>query len=162
MRFAFHKMHGLGNDFVVIDARSQPLALTQGSARAIAERRTGIGCDQLIMLEPDELSDAHMRIWNADGGEVAACGNATRAVGLLLGGSGRLRTAGGTVTYANGDGGGIRVDMGVPRLGWDEVPLAYPLDTAALPLAWEELREPAALSMGNPHLVFFVPDSTLR
>ncbi len=153
----FHKMHGLGNDFVVIDARDDAVAMTPLRARAIADRRTGIGCDQLIMLEPDDATDARMRIWNADGGEVEACGNATRAVALLIGKAATLATAGGLLTIEPHDGGAT-VDMGEPHFNWDAIPLAYPADTAALPVAWDKLANPAAVNIGNPHAVFFVDD----
>jgi diaminopimelate epimerase len=153
----FHKMHGLGNDFVVIDAREIAVAISATRARAIADRRTGIGCDQLIMLEPDDAADARMRIWNADGGEVEACGNATRAVALLIGKHATIATAGGLLTVEPNDGG-ASVDMGAPRFDWDAIPLAYPVDTAALPVAWDELANPAAVNVGNPHAVFFVDD----
>ena len=157
MSFRFHKMHGLGNDFVVIDARSAPIAMDPARARAIADRHQGVGCDQLILLEPSTAADARMRIWNADGGEVEACGNASRCVALLLGDASTVETLGGTLALsANGDS--ATVDMGAPRFAWDEIPLAYPLDTAALPLAWEKLTDPVAVNVGNPHLIFFVPD----
>ena len=154
----FHKMHGLGNDFVVIDARAEPVAMDAARARAIADRREGIGCDQLILVERSPTHDARMRIWNADGGEVEACGNASRCVALLIGGVSTVETRGGTIRLAANDASAT-VDMGAPRFGWDEVPLAYPLDTARLPVAWEELADPAALSVGNPHVVFFVEDA---
>ncbi|MBA2919845.1 diaminopimelate epimerase [Sphingomonas sp. MAH-20] len=155
MRFAFHKMHGLGNDFVVIDARARGVAITAARARAIADRRTGIGCDQLILLEPVEDADLRMRIFNADGGEVEQCGNALRCVAQLTGAR-RMETAGGPVE-AEPTGGGITIDLGTPRFGWDEIPLAYPLDTAALPVGWEGLEHGTAINVGNPHIVFFVP-----
>lgn len=151
----FFKMHGLGNDFVVIDARANAVAITPSRARAIADRRTGIGCDQLIMIEPDDVADARMRIWNGDGSEVEACGNATRAVALLIGKSATLATAGGLLAIEPHESG-ARVDMGPPRFEWDAIPVAYPADTAALPVAWDELASPAAVNMGNPHVVFFV------
>lgn len=151
----FHKMHGLGNDFVVIDARAEPVEIGAQAARAIADRRTGIGCDQLILLEPSQVADLRMRIYNADGGEVEACGNAARCVALLEGGEKTIETRGGTLRSAAA-GAAATVDMGKPRFGWDEIPLAYPLDTAALPVGWEELDEPFALNVGNPHIVFFV------
>jgi diaminopimelate epimerase len=158
MNFRFHKMHGLGNDFVVIDARDDAVAITNGRARAIADRRTGIGCDQLIIVEPSDVADARMRIFNADGGEVEACGNAARCVALLLGETSTIETLGGTIR-GEADGGGATVDMGVPRFGWDVIPLAYPLDTANMPVAWEDLENPAAVNVGNPHVIFFVPDN---
>ncbi|PZO86789.1 MAG: diaminopimelate epimerase, partial [Sphingomonas sanxanigenens] len=95
MRFAFHKMHGLGNDFVVIDARTRAFAVDTRLARAIADRHRGIGCDQLILLQPSGVADLRMRIFNPDGGEVEACGNATRCVASLIGGELSIETAGG-------------------------------------------------------------------
>jgi diaminopimelate epimerase len=152
----FHKMHGLGNDFVVFDARQEPLKIDGARARAIADRRTGIGCDQLILLEPSTTADLKMRIFNSDGGEVEACGNAARCVALLEGGETRIETLGGTIGGSVADGE-ASVDMGVPRFGWD--PLAYPMDTAAMPVGWEELQNPAAVNVGNPHVIFFVEDT---
>ena len=157
MPFRFHKMHGLGNDFVVIDARAAPIALDGPRARAIADRREGIGCDQVILIEPSGRADARMRIWNADGGEVEACGNASRCVALLLGGVSTIETRGGTLRLAANDAN-ASVDMGVPRFAWDAIPLAYAMDTARLPIAWEELADPIAVNIGNPHIVFFVDD----
>jgi diaminopimelate epimerase len=158
MRVPFIKMHGLGNDFVVLDGRVETvLEINAQLAAALADRRTGIGCDQLILLEPSDKADFRMRIFNADGGEVGACGNATRAVGLLHGGTARIETAGGIVAIAPADGG-IAVDMGEPRFGWDQIPLAYAMDTLAMPVAWEELEAPSTVNVGNPHAVFFVPD----
>jgi diaminopimelate epimerase len=158
MTLRFHKMHGLGNDFVVIDARLEPVAIDAARARAIADRRTGIGCDQLILIEPSATADARMRIFNADGGEVEACGNASRCVALLLGGSSTIDTLGGLIRGEAG-GGGASVDMGEPRFGWDQIPLAYAMDTAAMPVGWEELTQPIAVNVGNPHVIFFVPDA---
>ena len=159
MQVDFIKMHGLGNDFVVLDARAQPLpgTITPAIAAALADRRSGIGCDQLIVLEPSTDADFTMRIYNNDGGEVAACGNATRAVGLLAGGSARIETAAG-ILVTRSDAAGIAVDMGVPRLEWDAIPLAYPMDTLSLPVGWDGLEHPVAVNVGNPHAVFFVDD----
>lgn len=151
-------MHGLGNDFVVIDAREAMVEIGAARARAIADRRTGIGCDQLILIGPGEDSDVSMRIWNADGSEVAACGNATRCVPVLIGRDVSIRTAAGLL-HAALDGEGATVDMGRPRFEWDAIPLAYAMDTAALPVGWGELDRPAAVNVGNPHLVFFVADA---
>ena len=160
----FHKMHGLGNDFVVIDGRGSMAAhaavVDQSLARALADRHRGVGCDQVIVLSDPpagDEADVAMRIFNADGSEVAACGNATRCVPVLLGADVRIRTTAGLLDGRRADGG-ADVGMGRPRFGWDEVPIAEPLDTLALPLAWEELAAPVAVSMGNPHLVFFVDD----
>ena len=152
----FHKMHGLGNDFVILDARAEPLAIDAVRARAIADRHRGIGCDQVVVLEASDAADLKMRIWNADGGEVGACGNASRCVAVLTGAR-SIETAGGTLSVSAADGH-PRIDMGMPRFEWDAIPLAYPADTAALPVGWETLERPAALNVGNPHLVFFVDD----
>ena len=158
MRVPFVKMHGLGNDFVVLDGRAQVLpAMDTALAAALTDRHTGIGCDQLIVLEPAACADFRMRIFNPDGGEVEACGNATRAVGLLHGGAARIETAGGFVT-ATPCAAGVSVEMGQPRFAWDRIPLAFAMDTLAMPLAWETLDNPVAVNVGNPHIVFFVPD----
>jgi diaminopimelate epimerase len=158
MRIAFTKMHGLGNDFVVLDARSAPLpAITQPFARALADRRTGIGCDQLIVLDTSKVADFRMRIFNADGGEVESCGNASRAVALLHGKPARIETAGGMIEALPTEGG-IAIDMGEPRFEWNEIPLAYAMDTFTMPVAWDDLAEPIAVNVGNPHVIFFVED----
>jgi diaminopimelate epimerase len=157
MRRHFHKMHGLGNDFVIVDARLAPFEVTPALARAIADRRTGIGCDQLIVLEPSDTADLRMRIWNSDGGEVESCGNATRCV-VQLTGVKQIESAGGMLEGEN-LGAEVEVSIGEPRFGWDQIPLAYPMDTTALPMAWDGLKQPFAVNVGNPHLVFFVPDA---
>lgn len=151
----FHKMHGLGNDFVIVDAREQPFEVTPGLAKAIADRRTGVGCDQLILLEPSDYADLRMRIWNSDGGEVESCGNATRCV-VQLTGAGRIDTDGGLLEGAS-VGSEVEVALVEPKFGWQDIPLAYAMDTAELPLAWGPLERPMALNVGNPHVVFFVP-----
>ncbi len=153
----FHKMHGLGNDFAIFDAREAPLAITEPLARRLADRRIGIGCDQLILLEPSTAADLRMRIWNHDGGEVQSCGNASRCV-VALTGANTIETGGGIVEGASA-GSEVEVSLGEPKFGWDEVPLTYPMDTAAVPLGWGPLEKPMALSVGNPHLVFFVADA---
>lgn len=159
MRVPFFKMHGLGNDFVVLDGRDVPVpAVTAALAARLADRHTGIGCDQLIVLEPSASADFRMRIFNADGSEVGACGNASRAVALLHGAAAQVETAGGTIALEPAEGG-ARVDMGTPRFAWDAIPLAYPLDTAALPVSWGELTNGAAVNIGNPHVIFFVEDA---
>jgi diaminopimelate epimerase len=152
----FHKMHGLGNDFVIFDARQGAVAMDAARARSIADRHRGVGCDQVILLEPSDIADVRMRIWNADGGEVEACGNATRCVALL--GAATIETAGGLLT-AKANGASATIDMGVPRFGWEDIPLAYAMDGAAMPVGWEELQGPFAVNVGNPHVVFFVPDA---
>ena len=158
MRIDFVKMHGLGNDFVVLDARERPLPpIEDHVARALADRRTGIGCDQLIVLEPSDVADFRMRIRNADGGEVGACGNATRAVALLHGKACEIETVAGILS-AQPEDGGVAVDMGEPEFGWDAIPLADAMDTLDMPVGWDELERPSAVNVGNPHVVFFVRD----
>jgi diaminopimelate epimerase len=162
---AFTKMHGLGNDFVVLDGRTRPLVLTDGQARAIADRKTGVGCDQLIVIEPARNGgDAFMRIRNADGSEVEACGNATRCVAALLmaerrTGRAAIETAAGLLVAEAAGEGRVAVDMGPARLDWREIPLARAADTLHLDLAEGPLRDPGAVSIGNPHVVFFVEDA---
>ena len=156
MRRHFHKMHGLGNDFVIVDARVEPFDVTPPLARAIADRRTGVGCDQLIVLEPSDGADLKMRIWNSDGGEVESCGNAARCVVQLTGAT-RIDSDGGLLDGQD-LGAEVEVGIGEPRFGWDEIPLAYATDTNPLPMAWSDLAHPIALSVGNPHLVFFVEE----
>ena len=162
----FLKMHGLGNDFVVIDARHQPYAPAEAEVRAIADRKTGVGCDQFIVVEPaqDPRAAAFMRIRNADGSEVSACGNASRCVGWLLleeTGGDRIvfETAAGLLEASRAGEGLITVDMGPARLEWTAIPLAQPLDTLHLPIEQGGVSDPVAVNMGNPHCVFFVPDA---
>lgn len=157
MAHRFTKMHGLGNDFVVIDAREQPVEMTAARASAIADRQRGIGCDQLVLLEPSETADVKMRIFNADGSEVEACGNATRCVASLLAVPATIETLGGLLNVTPADGG-AEVVLVEPRFDWDQIPLAYPLDTRDMPVAWEELAHGAAVNVGNPHIIFFVED----
>lgn len=159
MRVPFIKMHGLGNDFVVLDGRSEVIPpITEPFAARLADRHQGIGCDQVIVLKPSTCADFRMRIFNSDGGEVEACGNASRAVALLHGQACRVETGGGVIALAPVDGG-ARVDMGVPRFEWDAIPLAYPVDTASIPVSWDGLTGGAAINVGNPHVIFFVEDA---
>ena len=166
MAISFRKMHGLGNDFVVIDARARPLALDAALAKRIADRRTGIGCDQLIVIEPPRagLADAFMRIRNADGGEVEACGNATRCVAsLLMAEKGQdhvvIETVVGLLDAESAAGGRIAVDMGPAQLDWRDIPIAEAIDTLHLGIALGQLSDPVGVGMGNPHAIFFVPDA---
>ena len=163
----YFKMNGCGNDFVVLDARAAgALQLSPDQARAIADRATGAGCDQVIALERSIRGDVFMRIWNADGSEVAACGNAARCVGWILMEEGaskddlKIETRAGLLRAAAAPTGGITVDMGSPLLKWEEVPVSKPMDTTALDLTIDAglvvLSSPAACNMGNPHVTFFV------
>ena len=154
MLHAFSKMHGLGNDFVILDGRSRTVAMTPSLAKQIADRHEGIGCDQLIVLEPSPNADLAMAVWNADGSLVEACGNATRCV-VALTGAKRIETAGGILEGAVA-GTDIVVILPPPQFAWHAIPLADGMDTRSLPLAWDELARPMAVNVGNPHLVFFV------
>ena len=159
MTTPFVKMHGCGNDFVILDERPLPLGLTPAGAKALADRHTGIGCDQLIVLEPAPNADIFMRIYNPDGSQSGACGNATRCVAdILMRETGRnqvtIRTISGDLPAIRRPDGLIQVDMGPARLDWADIPLARPMDTLRLDLP----GEPAAASMGNPHATFFVAD----
>ena len=153
-------MHGLGNDFVVIDARAGGAPMTAALARALGDRHRGVGFDQLAMLTDAPGADVGVEYWNADGSRAAACGNATRCVAALMlaegrGPSLRIDVAGrGVLEARRREDGLIEVDMGRPATGWRDVPLAEAVDPMALPLQ----GEPVALSMGNPHCVHFVAD----
>jgi diaminopimelate epimerase len=171
----FVKMHGLGNDFAVIDRRGAGNGAADGTglpeigeraARAIADRRTGVGCDQLLLIEPPKspLADVFMRIRNADGGEVEACGNGARCVAaLLMAETGRphvvIETVVGLLDAEAAADGRVSVDMGQVRLDWREIPLSKPMDTLHLDLVQGKLSDPVAVNVGNPHVVFFVPDA---
>ena len=165
MPIPFVKMHGAGNDFVVVDERGTAFDFTAEQVRHLSDRRRGIGCDQFITLHaPPPATDADlvMRIRNADGSESGACGNATRCVAeLLFEQNGRpfqvIRTPAGDLAAERLGDGRFKIDMGVARLGWRQVPLAEACDTLHLPLR----GDPAACSMGNPHVTFFVRDVDL-
>ena len=161
----FRKMNGLGNDFVVLDARAHPLALKAAQIAAIADRNRGIGCDQVIALEPSDFADVFMRIWNADGGEVGACGNAARCVAALLvaeRGSPHvsIETESGMLAATVAKDGSVTIDMGTPRFAWNEIPLSQPFaDTRAVELpqfAGLGLGAASMVNVGNPHCIFFV------
>ena len=163
---AFRKMHGLGNDFVVLDRRREDIAFGAGAARALADRHTGIGCDQLIMIETPRLPAAHafMRILNADGSEAEACGNATRCIARLIAeetGDSRvwIETLAGLLEAELLPDLRVAVDMGPARTGWRDIPLARAMDTLAVDLAAGPLSGPVCTSIGNPHATFFVADA---
>ncbi len=162
----FLKMHGLGNDFVVLDGRARALSIGPVAARRIAERRTGVGCDQLLILEPARNgAAARLTVRNADGGEVGTCGNGARCIAQLLlketgGAAITLETAAGPIEAIAKPGGRIEVDMGPAQLDWREIPLAHAVaDTAHLPVAAGPLSDPVGVGIGNPHAVFFVADA---
>jgi diaminopimelate epimerase len=156
----FMKMHGLGNDFVVIDARQGGDPVTPALARALGDRNRGVGFDQLAVIRADAQADVGLEFWNADGTKAGACGNATRCVSeWVMRQTGRdavtLRTARGTLSARRRADGLVSVNMGVPMLDWAQIPLSHAMDTAHLPLD----GDPIAVGMGNPHCVFFVADA---
>ena len=167
----FLKMHGLGNDFVVLDARTAALDLTPERRRVIADRRLGVGCDQLIVLEPptEREADVFMRIYNPDGGEAQACGNATRCVASVVMDERKtdqvtVQTVAGLLeSQKTGVGSNglpvISVDMGRARLDWREIPVAQACDTNHMPVGIGPLQDPVGTNMGNPHATFFVDDA---
>jgi diaminopimelate epimerase len=167
---SFLKMHGLGNDFVIFDARIFPVPVDPAAARAIADRKRGIGCDQVIVMEPAKNgAAAFMRIFNNDGGEVESCGNAARCVAYLLMAEREtdhisIATAGGPLLCSGTGPDAVTVDMGAPRLDWREIPMAQAVDTQSFALqvpgfAQPWLQSAAAVSVGNPHCVLFVDDA---
>ena len=164
-KIPFLKMHGLGNDFVVLDGRGTAVAVDAAGACALANRRTGIGCDQVILLEPPRQRAAQvlMRIRNPDGGEAEACGNATRCVAALLRREtgdprARIETIAGLLEAEALPDGRVAVDMGPVRTGWREIPLSRPMDTERVELTFGPLSTPVCTNIGNPHATFFVDD----
>ena len=158
----FIKMHGLGNDFVVFDARTTSIEFDDQMVRAIANRHTGVGCDQLVILEPARSpeADLFMRIHNADGSEVAACGNATRCVAAKVMDDNvsdqvTIQTGAGLLTTKRAESG-FTVNMGKAYDNWKDIPLAWEADTLHLELSEGVLSDPVSVSIGNPHTVFFV------
>ena len=160
----FLKMHGAGNDFVVLDRRGGQLMPTAAQARAIADRHRGIGCDQIVILRDSEtgLADGGLTFLNADGSESGACGNGTRCAADWLMRERQadhiaLETRAGVLDCARGADGLVGVDMGLARLGWRDIPLAEDRDTLHLGIGEGPVKDPVGVSMGNPHAVFFVP-----
>lgn len=158
-RIPFMKMHGLGNDFIVFDARNSPIQVTKQLVLALADRRTGIGCDQIALIEEGPYA-AHLRFWNSDGSPSATCGNATRCIAHFLmveagTDSLTLTTENGQIDARDFGAGLTAVNMGSPKFDWENIPLSQEADTLALPIA----GEPVATDMGNPHCTFFVEDA---
>lgn len=174
-RLRYWKMNGLGNDFVIADTRSTPLRVNSGLARALADRNAGIGCDQVAALEPSDKADVFMRIFNADGSEVGACGNVSRCVAVSLSEETgapdcAIETASGVIVAEAIGLDAAAVDMGAPRFGWAEIPLAHPVDDAnevfigpAGAGAAEDdvfdLGLASVVNVGNPHCIFWVEDA---
>jgi diaminopimelate epimerase len=164
----FRKMNGLGNDFAVIDARMSSVSLSSDATRRLADRHSGVGCDQVIVIETSQRGDAFMRILNADGSEVGACGNATRCVAALLSDELRrpevvIETAAGLLASQVRANGSVTVDMGMPRFGWRDIPLARDAgDASAIDYRIETpagvLEGPSVANVGNPHCIFWVED----
>ena len=162
----FRKMQGLGNDFAVFDARIRAIAITPALARRIADRHFGIGCDTVVLLLPGSANaDATLRFFNANGEEIEACGNATRCIGrLLMDERGlarvRLESKGGSLLCSDAGKGLVTVDMGAPRLEWQDIPLAQAMDTMQFQFDLEgRALTASAASMGNPHCILFVGDA---
>jgi diaminopimelate epimerase len=162
-------MNGLGNDFVVLDGRARRINVTPDDARRIGDRRRGVGCDQIIVLEPSKGADVFMRIFNSDGSEVGACGNAARCVARVLAEEeGRpnvtIETHAGVLRAEAGDPDRVVIDMGPPRFAWDEIPLSEPFhDTTCIelqigPIDAPILHSPSVVNVGNPHAIFWVED----
>ena len=165
----FRKMNGLGNDFVVLDARARPLVISEIIAKAIADRKTGIGCDQLIVLEKSSGYDVRMRIWNAEGGEVQSCGNASRCIADLLFDENETNTAtistkGGLLIASKAGDKMVTIDQGLPKFGWKDIPLSEPFaDTRHIemqygPIDHPLIHSPSVVNVGNPHCIFWVDD----
>ena len=169
MSLPFRKMNGLGNDFVVLDARERPIAISESQARAIADRKAGIGCDQLIVLEKSPVADVRMRIWNAEGGEVPSCGNASRCIADLIFDElktdvATIETKGGFLSAKKAGVHLVTIDQGKPKFGWKDIPLseAFP-DTRHIelqigPIDKPLLHSPSVVNVGNPHCIFWVDD----
>jgi len=156
-------MHGTGNDFVVLDGRAQKLPMDSTVANRLADRHFGIGCDQLVVLGPSKVADVSMRIFNCNGGEISTCGNATRCVAdIVMTETGKkeasIETAAGIRTGTRAGDGNVAVNMGTPKFDWKDIPLSESRNTLHLGLEEGLLADPVAVSMGNPHAIFFVRD----
>ncbi len=162
-------MNGLGNDFVVLDARKNPIAVSNTQARALADRKTGIGCDQLIVLENSTRANVRMRIWNAEGGEVESCGNASRCIADLLfdeqhSTTASIETKGGMLVAKKAGPLLVTIDQGKPRFDWKDIPLSEPFaDTRHIELQYGPIdkpliHSPSVVNVGNPHCIFWVDD----
>lgn len=169
MTLHFRKMNGLGNDFVVLDARKTPIAISEAQARAIANRKTGIGCDQLIVMENSSIADVRMRIWNAEGGEVPSCGNASRCIADLMfdelgATSTTIDTKGGFLLAKKAGDHLVTIDQGVPKFDWKDIPLSedFPdtrhIELQVGPIDAPLLHSPSVVNVGNPHCIFWVND----
>lgn len=165
----FRKMNGLGNDFIIVDGRSEPRSFTPEQVNAWSNRQSGIGCDQFIVMENSDVADIRMRIYNAEGHEVESCGNASRCVADIVfketGADGAtIDTKGGFLVCSMADAGLVTVDMGVPKFDWQDIPLAEEFyDTRGIelqigPIDAPILHTPSVVNVGNPHAIFWVDD----
>lgn len=164
MQLQFLKMHGLGNDFAIFDGRRSPVVFPRLQIEHLCNRRTGIGCDQLVIIQPSEKADVFMKIYNPDGIEIDSCGNATRCVGwLIMEETGKtkvtLQTNAELLECQKVGEKRILADMGMPKFEWKDIPLSSPCDTLHLPIISGVYSDPVAVSMGNPHMVFVVANS---
>jgi diaminopimelate epimerase len=166
---SFRKMNGLGNDFVVLDGRARKLKLTEDQARAIADRKTGVGADQIIMMENSGVADVKMRIWNAEGGEVESCGNASRCIADIVmternADTATIDTKGGFLIGNRAGHLMVRIDQGKPHFEWDKIPLSEKFqDTRHIelqvgPIDAPLIHSPSVVNVGNPHCIFWVKD----
>ena len=169
MSFYFRKMNGLGNDFVVLDARRDSITITEDKARAIADRKLGIGCDQLIVMEKSSTADVRMRIWNAEGNEVQSCGNASRCIADLMfdelkADAATIETKGGFLVAKKAGDHLVTIDQGKPKFDWKDIPLseAFPdtrhIELQVGPIDAPLLHSPSVVNVGNPHCIFWVND----
>jgi diaminopimelate epimerase len=163
-KIPFIKMHGLGNDFVIIDERATNYSLMPKMVQDISSRNRGVGCDQLVVLKKSDNADCFVVFYNADGSRSGACGNATRCVASLIMQETNkknvtLQTEAGILSCADAAEFGITVNMGKARTSWQEIPLAREADTLHVGIGEGELSDPVAVSMGNPHAVFFVKNT---
>ncbi len=165
----FRKMNGLGNDFVVLDGRARPISMDEARARAIADRKTGIGCDQIIVLQKSNVADVRMLVWNSGGGQVESCGNASRCIADMLfdenkATSATIDTLGGFLVVRKAGDKLVMVDNGVPRFDWKDIPLSEPFhDTRHIelqvgPIDHPLIHSPSVVNVGNPHCIFWVDD----
>ncbi len=165
----FRKMNGLGNDFVVLDARVRPLQMTDDKVRKIADRKSGIGCDQVIVLERSDKADVRMRIWNQEGFEVESCGNASRCIADLLfeemhTNTATIETKGGFLVARKSGERLVTVDNGIPQFEWNKIPLSEKFhDTRHIelqvgPIDAPLIHSPSVVNVGNPHCIFWVND----
>lgn len=163
-KIPFQKMHGTGNDFVVIDVRKHSLKIDEALAKHLADRRLGIGCDQLVVIDNSKNADAYMHIYNCDGSKISTCGNASRCVGDILlrelkKSDVAIETGAGIVKAKRIGDADVQVDMGAPKWDWQQIPLSESRNTLHLGLEEGGLMDPVAVNMGNPHAVFFVRDT---